>query len=128
PDLSRASVDIDVPLTNTGEQPVRGILEAAFGDVQVERQVTVPPGGTVVRLRPSNAPQLKMQDPHLWWPNGYGEPYLYQLDLSFNTGKTVSDTQSLKFGIRQVSYELSLFDDSGDLRRVLVTPERTDKP
>lgn len=127
PDLTRADVDIDVPLLNSTQQPIRGTLDVSFGGVDISRAVDVPPGGTVVRLNPTNAPQLALHDPHLWWPNGYGDPYLYQLHLRFEVGHQVSDTRSLRFGIRQVSYELSLFDQAGDLDRVLVTPDQKDR-
>lgn len=128
PDLSRADVDIDVPLDNSGTKPVRGTLHATFGTVSIHRVVTVPPGGTVVRLRPSNSPQLVVHHPHLWWPNGYGKAYLYRLRLRFDVHGTMSDKRSLHFGIRQISYELSLFDNHGRLRRVLVTPDATRAP
>lgn len=128
PDLSRADVDIDVPLDNPGMKPVKGTLNAVFGKVDVDRTVTVPPGGTVVHLRPSNAPQLTVHHPHLWWPNGYGKAYLYHLHLRFKADGATSDTRTLQFGIRQISYELSLFDAKGRLRRVLITPDRTRKP
>lgn len=128
PDLSHAEVDIDVPLENPGTQPVSGTLHVAFGDVRVERAVTVPPGGTVVHLAPANAPQLDVHDPHMWWPNGYGDPYLYRLSLDFTADGAVSDSRALDFGIRQISYELSLFDQAGNLDRVLVTPDRTREP
>src|SRR5262249_7728298 len=37
-------------------------------------------------------------------------------------GGAVSDTARLRFGIRQITYELSLFDHDGRLRRVEVDP------
>ncbi|WP_237711819.1 LamG-like jellyroll fold domain-containing protein [Rhodanobacter sp. 115] len=123
PDLTRADVDIDVPLTNPTQRSVRGTLELSFGEVHISRSVDVPPGGTVVSLTPANTPQLALHNPHLWWPNGYGDPYLYKLNMSFEVGDEVSDTRALHFGIRQVSYELSLFNSAGDLDRVLVTPD-----
>jgi len=39
----------------------------------------------------------------LWWPLGMGKPELYGLKLSFKTGHSVSDSQALRFGVRQVS-------------------------
>lgn len=127
-DLGRATVSIDVPLANAGSQPVNGELSARFGNVQVTKSVTVPPGGTVVHLSPTDYPQLKLKDPQLWWPNGYGAPHLYTLNLAFSVGGQISDQRQLHFGIREISYELSLFDHAGDLRRVLVDPERTATP
>lgn len=128
PDLSRAAVDIDVPLHNQTSHPVHGTLHVSFGNVHVDRRVVVPASGKkVVHLGPSNAPQLEVRHPRLWWPNGYGKPHLYTLTLRFDVGRQTSDTQSLQFGIRQISYELSLFDATGNLRRVLITPDRIRK-
>jgi beta-galactosidase/beta-glucuronidase len=124
PDLTRADLDIDVPLKNLTQHPVQGTLELSFGGVHISRSVEVPPGGTVVKLTPADTPQLALHNPHLWWPNGYGDPYLYLLNISFKAGNRVSDTRALHFGIRQVSYELSLFGSAGDLDRVLITPDR----
>ncbi len=128
PDLSHAEVDIDVPLDNLTTHSVHGTFQLAFGKVHVARTVDVPPGGSVLHFGPANTPQLDVQHPQLWWPNGYGDPHLYQLVLGFDANGIASDSRSLNFGIRQISYELSLFDSQGNLRRVLVTPERTREP
>ena len=47
---------------------------------------------------------------------------LHALTLTATTGGAVSDTKALRFGIREVSYDLSLFDSKGALRRVNVQP------
>jgi len=124
-DHHQAEIDVDVPLENTGTTPVQGQLRITFGDVVVDKAVTVPVGGTTVKLRPDEFPALRMRHPHLWWPNGYGEPYLYEMRVSFATDGKTSDQSRFRFGIRQISYELSLFDSRGSLRRVLVTPDMT---
>jgi hypothetical protein len=66
-----------------------------------------------------------VQHPKLWWPNGYGEPALHSLKVSFSTTGKVSSTQQIQFGMREVTYETSLFDAAGHLRRVEVLPSRT---
>src|SRR5690606_5867388 len=83
-----------------------------------------PPGGTTVKLDVARFPQLRVQRPRLWWPNGYGAPELYTLHLAFRTGGAESDRKAVRFGIREVSYELSLFDAEGRLRRVEYSPAR----
>ncbi|MEP7186078.1 MAG: sugar-binding domain-containing protein [Rhodanobacter sp.] len=127
-DLGKALIDIDVPLVNPGTTPVQGELTASFGDVSIRKSISVPPGGTVVKLRPADFSQLKLSDPQLWWPNGYGAPHLYTLKLGFAVNGQTSDQRQLRFGIRQISYELSLFDSKGGLRRVLVSPDETKAP
>ncbi|HEX7340457.1 MAG TPA: LamG-like jellyroll fold domain-containing protein [Rhodanobacteraceae bacterium] len=119
-----ANISIDVPLKNAGSSAVSGTLDLAFGNVTVSKPVTVPAGGVTLHLDPSNTPQLALHDPHLWWPNGYGQPYLYTLHVAFKRGGTVSDRQQFQFGVRQISYELSLFNAKGQLKRYLITPDK----
>src|SRR5690606_35720566 len=118
PKTDRADVYINVPLENRGESPIAGTLTARFADVDISKNVTVARGGTTVKLAPDEFPALSVQNPRLWWPNGYGEQHLYDLELEFVQGTNASDTKSVRFGMRHVTYELSLFDEEGHLPRV----------
>jgi len=120
PDTSRAAITVKVPLINATAEPVHGTLEIAFEGVNLTHPVTVPPGGTTVTLTPADFPQLTLTHPRLWWPNGYGAPNLYHLTASFRIGDQLSDQRRLHFGIREITYELSLLDSTGHLRRVEV--------
>ncbi|MFZ3216680.1 MAG: LamG-like jellyroll fold domain-containing protein [Candidatus Acidiferrales bacterium] len=122
PDISRADVVITVPLDNASDAPVHGTLQASFESVNVVKEVTLPPGPTTLKLTPAEFKQLTVQQPRLWWPNGYGKQELYHLKLTFNEGTNQSDTKLLRFGIREITYELSLLDSAGHLRRVEVAP------
>jgi Exo-beta-D-glucosaminidase Ig-fold domain/Glycosyl hydrolases family 2/Concanavalin A-like lectin/glucanases superfamily/Glycosyl hydrolases family 2, TIM barrel domain/Glycosyl hydrolases family 2, sugar binding domain len=122
PDTSRAAVEITVPLDNGSERQVTGTVKAVFGEVAVTKSVVVPPGVSSVKLSPAEFPQLDMPHPRLWWPNGYGKPELYTLRISFSHDHSQSATRQLRFGIREVTYELSLLDSSGHLRRVEYSP------
>jgi hypothetical protein len=82
-------------------------------------------GETVVQLKPEEFTQLRVQHPKLWWPNGYGEPTLHTLKVVFTAAGKVSAQQQIDFGMRELSYETSLFDATGHLRRVEVLPSRT---
>jgi len=124
-DNSEADVEIEAPLNNSTNSAVEGDLTASFDDVKVTKHVKLEPGETVERLEPEEFAQLKVQNPKLWWPNGYGEPTLHALTVEFVSGGKVSGAQHINFGMREVSYETSLFDASGHLRRVEVLPSRT---
>ena len=54
-----------------------------------------------------NQIQFTLQNPVLWWPNGEGEPHLYDLKISLKTlrGKLL-DQRLLKVGIRSVTLQL----------------------
>jgi hypothetical protein len=88
---------------------------------------------------------FNVKQPRLWWPNGYGAQNLYNLDLSAtimdngqwimdngNSGSAgravaVSDSKTLSFGIREMSYELMISKDSVN-HRVLYTPNAARRP
>jgi hypothetical protein len=125
PDRSEADIEIETPLTNTANDAIDGDLTASFDDVTVTKHVHLSPGETVVRLEPADYAQLKVQNPKLWWPNGYGEPALHPLRVNFTTGGKTSSERKIDFAMREVSYETSLFDSTGHLRRVEVLPART---
>jgi hypothetical protein len=121
-DTSQAAIDIAVPVTNLSTAPIDATLDASIEQVGVHKRLTLPPGETLVKLTPAEFPQLNVQHPRLWWPNGYGSPELYHLKLALSANGVVSDTKTVRFGIREISYELSLLDSTGHLRRVEYTP------
>ena len=125
PDRSEADIEIEAPVTNTTSAPIEGDLTAGFDDVMVTKHLQLAPGETVIRLEPAEFAQLKIMHPRLWWPNGYGDPALHALRVDFAIGSAVSDSKQVDFGMREVSYEISLFDPSGHIRRVEVLPSRT---
>lgn len=118
-DNTIANVEITVPVANTSPQAVTATVRAAFDDVAVEKQVSLAPGQTAdVRMTPADFPALAVKNPKLWWPNGYGDPALHDLTLTATVDGQASDTRRLRFGIRQVTYDISLMDQAGDLERV----------
>lgn len=121
PRTDSADIYIDVPVTNRSEKTVKANVTARFDGVVVTRDVTIAPGASdTVRFAPATDPALRVANPRLWWPNGYGEPALHDMTLTVAVDGTSSDTRALRFGIREVSYDLSLFDAKGALRRVNV--------
>jgi Exo-beta-D-glucosaminidase Ig-fold domain/Concanavalin A-like lectin/glucanases superfamily/Glycosyl hydrolases family 2/Glycosyl hydrolases family 2, TIM barrel domain len=123
-DYSRAALAIDVPVSNLTGAAIDATLDASAEGIAVKKTFTAPPGETTISLTAEEFPQLAIANPRLWWPNGYGKPELYHLKLQLVQGnsRTVSDDKSVRFGIREVSYELSLLDSTGHLRRVAYTP------
>lgn len=118
PATDRANIYIDVPLYNSSASAVRGTLSASFDNVMVRKGVELAPGEATVTLTAQEFKQLRLEHPRLWWPNGYGNQELYNLHLSFTANNVESDSKDVRFGIRHITYELSLFDDVGKLQRV----------
>lgn len=113
PDTSRADVTIEASVHNHEAHAVTGTLRAKFGNIAVSTRVTLEPSSTkVVRFTPAGYAALHVAEPKLWWPNGYGEPNLYPVKLSFVVGGRVSDETSFKSGIRQFTHS----EDGGILK------------
>ncbi len=122
PDTHSADVTLRVPLENSASTPVQVEVTASFEDVSVRKTLMLAPGMNQVILTPQEFKQLTVLHPRLWWPNGYGKPELYHLQLSVAVGGNVSDARKLRFGIREISYELSVLDSAGHLQRVEYSP------
>ena len=122
PATSSAKVEITVPLTNAGDATAHGTLKAEFEGVTVTKEVDLKPGENEIKLTPAEFAQLTITNPRLWWPNGYGKQELYHLKLWFGGNGKTSDTKEVRFGIREITYELSLLDTTGHLRRVEYSP------
>lgn len=106
PDTSYADVNVEATLVNHSSQIITGTLHGSLGDVKFEQRVTLDGSASKkVKLDPSTSPALRLQNPRLWWPVGYGEPHLYPMELSFQPeGQGVSDTCAFQVGVRQMAY------------------------
>ncbi len=115
PALTSASVDISTDVVNHSDRSISGTIkgtirpkdDAAGEAITFEKAVTIGAGETQnVALD-----TVTMQNPRLWWPNGYGEQNLYELELSFEAGG-VSDIKTTTFGVREITYD----SDNHDLQ------------
>jgi hypothetical protein len=122
PRTDTADIAIVVPVDNTRATAVPGRVVARFDGIRVEKTISFNPGTTEVTFSPAEFQQLHLAAPRLWWPNGYGAPNLHTMQIEVETGRALSDSTSIRFGIRELTYELSLFDREGRLRRVEVDP------
>ena len=114
PDTSHADLSIEADVINHTAAPITGKLRGRFGDLQFEESVRLDASDTKhVRLDPSTHPELRLQNPNLWWPVGYGDPNLYDVELRFEPEDGApSDIKQFKAGIRQMSWK----EDNGALK------------
>ncbi len=115
PDTTSATLTPEVIVKNHDAAPVKGILTGKIGDITFEQPVELAANEEKsVAFDPNTFSQLKVQNPRLWWPKGYGSPYLYDANFTFKVGDKVSDSEDFKVGIRQMTFNennsiLSLF-------------------
>jgi len=121
PRIDSADVYVDVPITNHGTSAAQASVSVAFDTVAVARSETLAAGETkIVRFSPQSDAALRIANPKLWWPNGYGDPTLHTMRIGASVAGTESDARDVRFGIREISYDLGLMDSKGRLERVNV--------
>jgi hypothetical protein len=106
PDTTSADITFALTLRNHTSNNVTGIVRGTFGKVRFEQPVTLNALETKsVKLNPTTHPSLRLKNPKLWWPNGYGNPNLYNVELKFVTADGgISDSKKFHIGIREMSY------------------------
>ncbi|HEY3372546.1 MAG TPA: glycoside hydrolase family 2 TIM barrel-domain containing protein [Prolixibacteraceae bacterium] len=110
PDTSVAKLSLTLSLANHGSEQAKGTLKVDIcpenftgSAVQFTKNLTLPAGATTeVDLNAGNTVSLNIQQPHLWWPVGYGKANLYRIRLKYETNGVVSDDTTFVFGIRTV--------------------------
>lgn len=75
------------------------------GEIKFEKTLTVPANGSVgADFDVAEFPQLSVDNPSLWWPNGYGDQNLYTCTLEAEVDGKVSQSQEVSFGIRRYEW------------------------
>lgn len=106
--LKTADLTVYAELQNAGDQPVKGTVSGSAAGIQFEQPVELAPHQQrTVAFTPQQFPQLRIQNPKLWWPYQMGEPHLEHLTMSFTADGQTLDSQSVDFGIREITSELT---------------------
>jgi exo-1,4-beta-D-glucosaminidase len=107
-DYKSATLTISAVLTNTTDHPVKSSLQVNLAGTQLSQPVELAAKESkTVRLTPDQFSQLKLAQPHLWWPYQMGEPYLYTAKFNVVSGGGESDSSTVNFGVREVTSELT---------------------
>ena len=124
PDTTSVAITIHSELVNHSTQKqsvsVYGVLES----ISFEKTVELNPGEhRELTFSPEQFWQLNLKNPRLWWPNGYGKPALYQLELSVEAKNHLElDREITRFGVREFSYELSVDAPGKEAWRIEYSP------
>ena len=94
-DTTQVLVTLGATLVNDSGHTVQTVWEGRYGDVPFSQPVRLAAGETQAVTA-----QVTLEHPRLWWPNGYGEPYLYTVSMQAGD----SDSLSFQSGVRQLTY------------------------
>ena len=126
PSASKAEISLSVDVSNEADREktyqVKGSIEGT--DIRFEQSVKMDARQTkTVDFTTRYYPQLAMDNPKLWWPNGMGEPHLYTMHIEVvDEAGRVSDSRDLRFGVKEYSYDTEggVFHLSVNKKRVFV--------
>ena len=104
PDVSYADITVRTSIKNMLDTDRNIKLAGTAAGVEFSREIVVPAlSETSVEFS-----GLRVGNPELWMPNGYGKQNLYDLHIDCCIGSEVSDSKDIRFGIRELSYELTV--------------------
>ena len=110
PDVTGETADLTAyaQLHNASTNPVKGNVTATIAGVKLKQAVELQPGeDKTVVFDPQTYPELHLKHPALWWPYQMGTPHLENATVAFEEGGKLSDEQSILFGIREVTSEMT---------------------
>lgn len=100
---SRAEISVSAEVANLSGETICASVKVFFDGATLERNIMLEPfGKKEVRFEPRDFPRLRVSDPRLWWPAGYGESALYEASLEVSVDGVPSDWRNVRFGIREV--------------------------
>jgi exo-1,4-beta-D-glucosaminidase len=106
--LSAAELTVYAELHNAADHAVKGVASGEAAGVHVEQPIELAANETrTVVFTPERFAQLRIHNPKPWWPYQMGEAHLERLTVGFSIAGTRSDEQSVDFGIRDVTSELT---------------------
>jgi exo-1,4-beta-D-glucosaminidase len=124
PSLKAARLSVGAEVTNQTSAPIAALVLGNIGRIAFSRNVSLGPHATeTVRFTPEEVRGLTIANPRVWWPYRYGAQPLYTLEMSVETGGSVSDRAEARFGVHKYTSELTqegyrLFRING--KRILV--------
>ena len=106
--LKKADLTISTELKNHSSKTINGKLVLKLdGNRKFEVPVLLAANQTkTITLDNTNFSELIIQNPKLWWPNGYGDQNLQKLDLEFVVDGEVSQRKTIDYGIRKIDYKI----------------------
>src|ERR1700692_212509 len=103
-----AHLTVTAQVKNATNQAINGTLKGRIENIEFAQPVQLAAGESKdVVFSPSDYPQLNFSNPRLWWPAQMGTPNLYDLTLSLEVEGKLSDVSRTKFGIREITSEVS---------------------
>lgn len=98
PDTTQARVSISAELVNYSRKSQKVLLKGKYAWMPFTIATTLSPGQSGVFTT-----AVELDNPTLWWPNGYGQQHLYEVSMTLYQGNKECDRRSFSSAVRDVS-------------------------
>ncbi len=98
PDTTQARVSISAELVNYSKKSQKVLLKGKYAWMPFTIATTLSPGQSGVFTT-----AVELDNPTLWWPNGYGQQHLYEVSMTLYQGNKECDRRSFSSAVRDVS-------------------------
>lgn len=123
PDTTHAEIVIEMDLVNHSDMSQDASVEFEIDDIKFKRKYILNANKTEkVRLTRNEVKELYIKNPKLWWPNGYGNQHLYTLKVRTSDKSGLTDYKTIKFGVRELEYELAVNTKEDEIKRIKLNP------
>jgi len=86
--LAVIDVEVDVFIPNKGDYELSiGAIKIPIKNIQGEQKIRQ---------------EIRIENPILWWPYEWGDPYLYDVEVRIFEKETIVDTKTKRFGLRTI--------------------------
>ncbi|WP_321335427.1 sugar-binding domain-containing protein [uncultured Bacteroides sp.] len=124
PDTTRANIIVRSELENISLEPKEIVINLDLEGIKVSKKIKIGARErTKISFTPDEFPALTIKNPRLWWPNNYGRQELYRLNVTVvDNSHRISDTKSVRFGIRELTYEMEVCYPNDSIHRIEYNP------
>ena len=84
-----------------GKNEMTGAVDGTGDELAYRVRVTDPLGRAVTADRSPDS--VLIENPMLWWPNGYGEQFLYTVEVTLLKGDRILDSWERRIGLRTLT-------------------------
>lgn len=110
-EFREADLQVWVEAVNNTSETLKAVIKGRIENISFEKKLTLKPNEKQpVVFNSSEFPQLKLNNPRVWWTHDMGTPELYNLNLEILTAGEVAFSNVTRFGIREVE---DYFNSSG---------------
>lgn len=113
-----ATITVSACAYNTGNKPMQGKMVYQIDGQRIVEKLKIASGERVqIKL-----PVCRLNNPKLWWPNGYGKQELYELKVQFVADSAgLQDEERISIGVREITTAWNIQTQS---REIYVNGER----